>query len=429
MSEDFRERQFTAKDFADGDGAGHRGEKGRPRRFDFRKGAIWLSPKVQPVLDGAWLIRDWIPRRGLSVIFGASGAGKSHLAADMACHVAKAEAWHGNPVEPGMVAYVALEGHGGLPNRVAALARVFGDAPVLFLLAQFSLAEVAGHVEGLVETIREEASAKSLAVRWVIIDTLARAMAGMEENSAKDMGTAVAGLEAIATALDCAVTAVHHSGKNQDRGERGSGSLRAAAEASIEVTSEGLGADKVITAAAGKVRDGEDGGTFTYRLAQVELGVDKWDRPVTSCTVEALGTEETDARRAKAKVRNLTLRQRVGLEALRDAADRDGRRITGTEDYPSSRKVVAEEAWREEFYRRAFGADDKPHAKKVAFQRVRLYLTQAGLVAGYEGSFWTTEQTAHGGTSRHNVPSVPAQGGTPPYKGVPPVPPDWKNFQ
>ena len=135
----------------------------------------------------------------------------------MACHVAEFEAWHGNPVEPGLVVYVALEGHGSLPNPVAALARLFGDAPVWCIRAQFSLAEMVGHVGDLAATIRKESAAKGLTVRWVIVDTLARAMAGMEENSAKDMGIAVAGIEAIAIALDCAVTAVHHSGKDQSR--------------------------------------------------------------------------------------------------------------------------------------------------------------------------------------------------------------------
>ena len=117
------------------------------------------------------------------MIFGASGAGKSHLAADMACHVAKSEAWHGNPVEPGLVVYVALEGHGSLPNCVAALARSFGDAPVWFIRARFSLAEMAGHVGDLVATIREEAAAKGLTVRWVIMDTLARQWPGWKRTA------------------------------------------------------------------------------------------------------------------------------------------------------------------------------------------------------------------------------------------------------
>ena len=243
------------------------------------------------------------------------------------------------------------------------------------------------------------------------------------------MGTAVAGIEAIAVALDCAVTAVHHSGKDQTRGERGSTSLRAAAEASIEVVSEGKGAEKVITATVGKVRDGEDGGTFAYRLAQVELGIDKWGRAVTSCTVELLGGEEAAALRTKAKPGNLTARQRDGLEALRDAAERYGRRITDSEDYPSNRKVVSETAWRDEFYRRVFSEDSTTH------EEVRLPTGDLG-PDGIGPRRRLRREFLDYGTRRCSrcirckrcictgcISGETVQAGAPPYKGAPNAPP------
>ena len=346
---------------------------------------------VEPVLDGLWLVRDWIPRLGLSVIWGPSGAGKSHLAADMACHVARGETWSGNPVEQGLVVYVALEGHGSIGNRIAALARTFGDAPVWFIRARLSLADAARHVDELVKVIVEEAAAKGLPMRWVIIDTLARAMAGMEENSAKDMGAAIAGMETISSALDCAVTVIHHSGKDTSRGERGSNSLRGAAEASIEVSAEGRGATKVITAAAGKMREGEDGATFLFRLRQVELGPDKWGRMVTSCTVEPLDEADIASRRAKATLERLTAQQRDGLEALRDAAERTGRRITNSPDYPRNRPIVTEGEWEAEFYRCAFSDSDKQDTKRKAFKRVRDVLREKRVVGAYNGHFWTVQ--------------------------------------
>ena len=276
----------------------------------------------------------------------------------------------------------------------------------MVIRARFSLAEMVGHVGDLVATIREESAAKGLTVRWVIVDTLARAMAGMEENSAKDMGIAVAGIEAIAVALDCAVTAVHHSGKDQSRGERGSTAFRAAAEASIEVVSEGKGAEKVITATAGKIRDGEDGGTFVYRLAQMELGIDKWGRAVTSCTVEPLGGEEAAALRTKAKLRNLTLRQRDGLEALRDAAERYGRRITDWR-LPEEPQGGPRSRMAGRIYRRVFIEDANPNTKKSAFQRVISDLTRLGHVAGYAGKFWTAAPEGADGANGANGANAP----------------------
>lgn len=79
------------------------------------------------MLDGQWLIRDWLPRRGLSVIWGASGAGKTHFSADMMCHVATGQEWNGCPVEPGLVVNIAFEGQGSLDNRISALASRFGE--------------------------------------------------------------------------------------------------------------------------------------------------------------------------------------------------------------------------------------------------------------------------------------------------------------
>ena len=142
--------------------------------------------------------------------------------------------------------------------------------------------------------------------------------------------------------------------------------------------------------AAADAGAGEDGKTFMYRLAQAELGIDKWGRPVTSCTVEPLGKEESEERKKRSKVRKLSPRQRDGLESLRDAAERYGYRITGSEDYPPNRKVVPEDTWRDEFYRRVFSSEDSPATKRQAFHRVRLDLVGAGHVAGYDGKFWST---------------------------------------
>ena len=227
----------------------------------------------------------------------------------------------------------------------------------------------------------------------MIIDTLSRAMAGMEENSAKDMSAAIAGLATIERTLDCAVTGdFHDTGKDVTRGERGSTSLRAAAEASVEVSAEGQGDSKVVTATAAKQRDSADGATFTFRLRQVELGRDKWGLPrrrpaPSSCSAKRKLPSVAPRRNSgSSPYGNAT-----GLEALRDAAERAGRRITNSPDYPSTRRIVTEEAWREEIYRRAFSEDTKPDTMRCAFRRAREDLVAAGLVAGYAGSYWTVQ--------------------------------------
>ena len=60
----------------------------------------------------------------------------------------------------------------------------------------------------------------------LVIDTLARAMAGSDENSASDVSLVVAKCEAITMAAGAAILLVHHSGKDTSKGARGSTALK-----------------------------------------------------------------------------------------------------------------------------------------------------------------------------------------------------------
>jgi hypothetical protein len=98
----------------------------------------------------------------------------------------------------------------------------------------------------------------------VIIDTVHASMAGGEENSAKDMGVVLGHCRAIQEATGGLVVLIHHSGKDSERGARGSSAIRAAMDTEIEVMrNEGDQRTARIT----KQRDGEDGITVaTFEL-------------------------------------------------------------------------------------------------------------------------------------------------------------------
>ena len=70
----------------------------------------------------------------------------------------------------------------------------------------------------------------------VVIDTLARALAGGNENAPEDMGALIGNAKRIQEATGAAVLFVHHSGKDTSRGSRGHSSLKGAADLEIEVT-------------------------------------------------------------------------------------------------------------------------------------------------------------------------------------------------
>jgi hypothetical protein len=74
----------------------------------------------------------------------------------------------------------------------------------------------------------------------VVVDTLARCMLGVDENSARDVGLVVDGLDLIRRSADGAtVLAVHHSGKDGSQGARGSSALRGAVDTELELTASG----------------------------------------------------------------------------------------------------------------------------------------------------------------------------------------------
>lgn len=79
----------------------------------------------------------------------------------------------------------------------------------------------------------------------IAVDTLARCMAGGDENSAKDMSLFVQSCDRLRAETRAAVLVVHHSGKADKSAERGSSALRGAADTMIELALETEGGLKV----------------------------------------------------------------------------------------------------------------------------------------------------------------------------------------
>ena len=72
----------------------------------------------------------------------------------------------------------------------------------------------------------------------VVIDTFAYAVAGAEENSSKEMGIAIDSIRRLRDAISGTILIIHHSGKNVERGARGSSAIKAAADTEIKIEAE-----------------------------------------------------------------------------------------------------------------------------------------------------------------------------------------------
>lgn len=288
----------------------------------------------QPV--PSWRVLRVIPARGLVVIWGASGSGKTFVALDMVGAVVRGIPWAGRRTKAGGVAYIAAEG--ALRNRLDAyMSHAQLDESDLdrlrILDSSVNLLDPAADIEPLIFALRELAEEFD-GLAMVVIDTLNRVMPGGDENGPQDMGMVVAAARRIEMDFSCVVVFIHHSGKDDTKGSRGHSSLKAATDAELSVKREG----DTRSVTAEKVRDGEDGETLlSFRLRVVDLGgmadIDPEAEPderLTSCIVEPV---EGPARKVRAEPTGKN--QRIVLEVLRQLV------IESCEALPASSVIPA----------------------------------------------------------------------------------------
>ena len=224
-----------------------------------------------------------------SVLFGNSNCGKSFWALDLAAAIATGRKFRNeHDVSRGAVVYVSLEGIYGMRNRVEAMMRsglLDEDSPLFFCQAKLSMLDPENAAR-FTATI-EEADRSGSSCVLVVIDTMARAMAGGDENSGLDMGVAMKWVDTVRDATSAAILLVHHSGKDASRGARGHSSLRAAIDSELEITvKEG---QRLLTVK--KQRDLEFADPMPFTLKTVDLGESKKGKKITSCVVSHIHPE------------------------------------------------------------------------------------------------------------------------------------------
>ncbi len=240
-----------------------------------RKKLVRLSELAKQTGGTAYLVKGLLQRRSHAVVYGPPGAGKTFVALDMAYHVASGLPWQDHRVHQGPVLYLAYEGIGGMAKRAAALACRYEDADVpLFLVgADYNLRDAAGR-----KALGDDMAQLPEKPVLIVIDTLARAMKGGDENSAQDMGALNDAVSALIEATGACVLLVHHSGKNKASGARGSSALLGAVDTELQVDDR-----QVISR---KQRDVELESPLGFKLTPVVVGRDVDGDDLLSCYVE-----------------------------------------------------------------------------------------------------------------------------------------------
>ena len=201
-----------------------------------------------------YLIPGMIERGALILGIGASGAGKTFVALDIALCIASGATYNDRDVKKGLVVSINGEGHRGIPSRVDAwcVKNQKKKAELDFYISDRAVNMT--NAEALVELEKELDEIVSLRETpvMIVVDTLARATGGVDENSSKDMGLFIEGCGELIAKYKCTILLIHHTGHKNTTRARGSSALFAAADAELIV--EAIGKDD-ITVTFQKMKD------------------------------------------------------------------------------------------------------------------------------------------------------------------------------
>lgn len=183
-----------------------------------------------------WLLPNVLPDKALTILYAPPSAGKTFLALDWCMSIAAGlQKW--GAVEQGATAFISAEGpHAlGVVRRPAWRLLHGISTPVPFhIVPAMPYVVMPESVDEVVAQIKEHIGP----IKLLVIDTLARFMAGMDESGTKDASIAIEALEKLKRELKCAIVCLHHTGHGNTARERGSSVFRASFDTSIELVTD-----------------------------------------------------------------------------------------------------------------------------------------------------------------------------------------------
>jgi archaellum biogenesis ATPase FlaH len=298
-----------------------------------------------------YVVKGLLTRGDVGCIFGEPGAGKSLIAPYLCYQVALGEAAFGMRTKQGTVFYVAAEDSYGMEGRVRALAQRQGHTPAFRLIADISdLSDESEHLEWLKEQVAEQRPS------LIVVDTLAMAFPGLEENDAQAMSRVIAVGRQLAE-HGAAVIFIHHGTKADGSTPRGHSVFNGALDVSMHLAKADEG---IIRGTLKKNKRGTTERDIAFRIRVEHFGEDEDGDPITAAVAEELTGIEA------AQSPKLSATQKAALTLLK-RLEADG--------------TVTNEGWAE-VASEGFDVSQSEDAKnrRDVFRRARTSLAQKGLI-------------------------------------------------
>ena len=337
--------------------------------------------------DPTWLIPGFVATNTLSVLYGQFGSYKSFVVLVWALSLATGTPWCDRPIERCDVLYIAGEGVAGLKPRLAAWLQHHGvTGPVPGFRVVPLAVNLMDRIEAqrLVLTMAEANKADGFSPKLIIIDTLHRSMPGADENSAKDVGTIIGNMALVQREIGCACLAVHHAGKDTERGARGSSGIPGAADTLVRVSRT---SDTAVLRVE-KQKDAENGEDVHLRAQVVTLP------PVDGCI--AFRTSLIlilDADPPPTRTASLSPIERRAKQFLADLIVAEGVPLPQSGQFPSPirgqpLRGVKKDRWREECETRQLSTAETKGNRAAIFRRTAQGLFDKDQVAARDDWVW-----------------------------------------
>jgi hypothetical protein len=230
------------------------------------------------------LIKGVMAKGETSSWIGPPGSGKSALITDIACHIGSPTDWRGyrTKEKAGFVIF-AFERADLCKRRLAAYVHKGLENLPIAVGSQIIDLMNPSSVDVFAATIRAAEDRFGCGVGAIAIDTFAKGIAAGngDEDKARDQNRALANLRRVHEQFDLHIAIIGHTGKDENRGARGSNAHLADVDVMVQIRSAG----HLKTAEVVKANDQADGPLTTFKLDVLQLGQDEDGEDITTAIV------------------------------------------------------------------------------------------------------------------------------------------------
>ncbi|MFK0572919.1 AAA family ATPase [Endozoicomonas sp.] len=277
--------------------------------------------------------------------------------------------------------YFLLPGRGGIgvPRRIKAWEDEYNQGEKLqnlYVINQPVYLVNESSVQQLINTIKATSRERGIEASLIVVDTLARCFAGADENSTRDMNNFIAGCDRIKAATRATVMVVHHTGKDIEKGARGSSALRAASDFEYAVKRTDDGGAFILSCT--KSKDDREPEAQLFNLKSRTIFVDEEGDEVTSLTSEKEGIPLPGEYDTPPKGKNVTANHIAVWQSVRSRL---------AKDEPTTRAMIKDDLIAMEF--------DKDLVRKKLGGWIKK-LIDDGCLMEREGSYYPTDSEFEG---------------------------------